>query len=49
MTAWLVDRLLPPVCATQLALLAAYLRLHFEKRWPYWGRREEDEERKTGT
>lgn len=38
MIAWFVDRVLPGVLGGGILAVAAYLKLHFEKRWPYWGR-----------
>lgn len=35
---WL-DRVLPGVIAGQLTVAVAYIKLHFEKDWPYWGRK----------
>ena len=48
MGAWFVERLLPGLIVSQLTLIIAYLRLHFEERWPYWGKtkkKDDDHER----
>lgn len=41
---WFVDRVLPGVIDGQILLTIAYVRLHFEKKWPYWGRTRRDDE-----
>lgn len=42
MTAWWVDHVLPSITAGGVLGVAGYLKLHFEKAWPYWGRRHEE-------
>jgi hypothetical protein len=36
-TFWVV-RVLPGVVAGAILGVAGYIRLHFEKKWPFWGR-----------
>lgn len=42
MAGWWVDRVLPGVVGGTALLVAGYIKLHFEKKWPYWGRRDRD-------
>ena len=35
---WFLDRMLPGLCTSTLVIIGTYLKLHFEKAWPYWGR-----------
>jgi len=42
---WFVDRVLPGVLISQLVLSLAYIRLYFERRWPFWGRTGKGRER----
>ena len=39
MTGWWIDRVLPGFASTSVVAVAGYVKLHFEKRWPYWGRK----------
>lgn len=46
MIPWWVDHVLPSVVAGILLGVVGYLKLHFEKSWPYWGRRHEEDKDK---
>ena len=41
MTGWWVDHVLPSFVAGAGVGGIGYVKLHFEKAWPYWGRRQE--------
>jgi hypothetical protein len=40
MAVWWLDKVLPGVVGGLVLGVIAYVRLYFEKRWPYWGRRD---------
>jgi hypothetical protein len=39
--AWFLDRVLPGMATGLILGTIGYIKLHFEKKWPYWGKTKE--------